>query len=179
MVEDKAAELTVHENAKNRRRAIDKMAPRRDKTSVDVEEVGTRGDAADSSGAMEARDVATAARDRKGSAETVKTGKTVPSASAGPGEQISSTSSEAGVDKKAVSGGSLDPMRVSSAEAEIHPSKSASAVAANSLSRLDHLDRVGSAVLAKEAREQSRVKWDDLIDFSSTAKEEGDLHAFI
>ena len=49
MVEDKAAELTVHENAKNRRRAIDKMAPRRDKTSVDVEKVGTRGDAADSS----------------------------------------------------------------------------------------------------------------------------------
>ena len=86
MVEDKAAELTVHENAKNRRRAIDKMAPRRDKISVDVEKVGTRGDAADSSGAMEARDITAAARDREGSTETVKTGKTVPSASAGPGE---------------------------------------------------------------------------------------------
>ena len=86
VVEDKAAELTVHENAKNRRRAIDKMAPRRDKTSVDIEKVGTRGDAADSSGAMEARDVATAARDRKGSAETVKTGEAVPSTGAGAGE---------------------------------------------------------------------------------------------
>jgi len=86
VVEDKTAELAVHENAKNRRRAVDKMAPRRDKTSVDVEKVGTRGDAADSSGAMEARDVATAARDRKGSAETVKTGKAVSSTGAGAGE---------------------------------------------------------------------------------------------
>ena len=51
-------------------------------------------------------------------------------------------------------------MRVSSAEAEIDPSKSASAVAANSLSRLDHLDRVGSAVLAKEAREQGAASAD-------------------
>ena len=45
-------------------------------------------------------------------------------------------------------------MGVSSAEAEIDPSKSASAVTANPLSRLDHFDRVGSAVLAEEAGEQ-------------------------
>ena len=45
-------------------------------------------------------------------------------------------------------------MRVSSAEAEIDPSKPASAVTANPLSRLDHFDRVGSAVLAEEAGEQ-------------------------
>ena len=154
VVEDKAAELTVHENAKNRRCAIDKMAPRRDKISVDIEEVGTRGDAADSGGAMEARDITAAAGDREGSTETVKTGKTVPSAGAGPGEQISSTASEAGVDKKTVSGGSLDPVGVSSAEAEIDPPKSASAVTANSLSRLDHFDGVGNAVLAEEAGEQ-------------------------
>ena len=154
VVEDKTSELAMHEDAKNRRCAIDKMAPRRDKASVDVEEVGAGGDAADSSGAMEARDITAAARDREGSTETVKTGKTVPSASAGPGEQISSTSSEASVDKKAVSGGSLDPVGVSSAEAEIDPSKSASAVTVNPLSRLDHFDRVGSAVLAEEAGEQ-------------------------
>ena len=86
VVEDKTSELAMHEDAKNRRCAIDKMAPRRDKASVDVEEVGAGGDAADSSGAMEARDVATAARDRKGSAETVKTGKAVPSTGAGAGE---------------------------------------------------------------------------------------------
>ena len=45
-------------------------------------------------------------------------------------------------------------MGVSSAEAEIDPSKSASAVTANPLSRLDHFDRVGNAVLAEEAGEQ-------------------------
>ena len=154
MIENKTSELAMHEDAKNRRRAIDKMAPRGNKISVDIEEVGAGGDAADSGGAMEARDITAAARDREGSTETVKTGKTVPSASAGPGEQISSTASEAGVDKKTVSGGSLDPVGVSSAEAEIDPPKSASAVTANSLSRLDHFDGVGNAVLAEEAGEQ-------------------------
>ena len=134
VVEDKAAELTVHENAKNRRCAIDKMAPRRDKISVDIEEVGTRGDAADSGGAMEARDITAAAGDREGSTETVKTGKTVPSTGAGAGEQISSTTGEASVNEKPVSGGGFDPMRVSSAEAEIDPSEPASAVTANPLS---------------------------------------------
>ena len=154
MIENKTPELAMHEDAKNRRRAIDKMAPRGNKISVDIEEVGAGGDAADSGGAMEARDITAAARDREGSTETVKTGKTVPSAGAGPGEQISSTASEAGVDKKTVSGGSLDPVGVSSAEAEIDPPKSASAVTANSLSRLDHFDGVGNAVLAEEAGEQ-------------------------
>ena len=134
MIENKTSELAMHEDAKNRRRAIDKMAPRGNKISVDIEEVGAGGDAADSGGAMEARDITAAARDREGSTETVKTGKTVPSTGAGAGEQISSTTGEASVNKKAVSGGSFDPMRVSSAEAEIDPSEPASAVTANSLS---------------------------------------------
>jgi hypothetical protein len=72
VVEDKAGELAMHEEAEDRRRAVDKVSPGGHEIRIDAEEVGAGGDAADGGGTMEAHGVALAARNGKRSTETVE-----------------------------------------------------------------------------------------------------------
>ena len=72
MGEDEAAKLGMNEQTEGGRRAIDQMPPRRNQGGVNAQTASTEVAATHRSGAMEARDVATATGDLERCAEAVE-----------------------------------------------------------------------------------------------------------
>ena len=126
MVHDQRTKLIVSKQAERSRRAVDQMAPSGNQRRVDTKALSAKGQAADRAGAVEAGDVAIAARASEGPTKVVEGGKRVHRAGAAAREQRVASSGEDSVAVQKVTGRGLDPMRISVTQAKVGGAEAAS-----------------------------------------------------